>query len=408
TWDLVAITIAKVALEEILNATTDWINSGFEGNPAYATNPRQFFTNIADNIAGEFIAGSDLAFLCSPFQVQIRLALQRYHTQRRQFQCSLTKVVGNIEAFYDDFSQGGWDGWFSMTQNDANNPYGAYLEAKIELDSRVANALGIQREQLSWNSGFLSWSECVAEDSETGECRERGPTKTPGVVIESQLEGVLGSGVRQLELADELDELVSALFGQLLKQVVFGAQGLFSENSGPPPPLLALGISKSGNGSGTITSSLGDINCGTTCFALYDRGTSVTLTATPSADSIFTGWPGACFGTGTCVVGMTADKNITATFDLRNTLNIFKSGTGTGTVTSAPAGINCGSSCSVDYSYGTSVTLTATPSADSIFTGWSGACSVIQNRIESCTASMTTTINVEAAFAEISDNENNQ
>ena len=227
TWDSIAIAIAKVALEQILQATTDWVRTGFEGNPAYATDPTQFFTDIADNIAGEFIAGSDLAFLCSPFQTRIRLALQRYYTQRRQFQCTLTDVVANIDAFYNDFSQGGWDGWFVMTQNDVNNPYGAYLQAQIELDARIAKALGIQDKELNWNSGFLSWKECIMKDNNTGKCLQRGPVQTPGIVIEKQLNEVLPTGLRQLELADEFDELVSALFVQLLKQVVFSAKGLF-------------------------------------------------------------------------------------------------------------------------------------------------------------------------------------
>src|SRR3990167_5361275 len=43
TWDSIAIAIAKVALEQILQDTTDWVRNGFEGNPAYATDPAQFF-----------------------------------------------------------------------------------------------------------------------------------------------------------------------------------------------------------------------------------------------------------------------------------------------------------------------------------------------------------------------------
>ena len=67
TLDGIALAIAKLALEQILNATTAWVRSGFEGNPAYVTDPLQFFTKIADNIAGEFIKGSELGFLFSPF-----------------------------------------------------------------------------------------------------------------------------------------------------------------------------------------------------------------------------------------------------------------------------------------------------------------------------------------------------
>ncbi|MBI2674011.1 MAG: hypothetical protein HYX23_01890 [Candidatus Zambryskibacteria bacterium] len=328
TWDLIAITIAKLALEQILNATTAWINNGFEGNPAYVTDPLQFFTKIADNIAGEFIQGSELGFLCSPFQAKIRIALAQYHTRRRQFQCTLTQVVANIENFYDDFSQGGWDAWFVMTQNDINNPYGAFLETKIELDERIAQALGLQNLRLSWDSGFLGWSECIREDPDTGECLERGPTKTPGKVIEDQLENVLGSGVRQLELADEFDELVAALFSQLLKQIFSSGQGLFNGtgfgnstsgggNTGGPIT-YTLDIYKSGTGSGIVTSQPAGINCGSTCAASFPNGTSVTLTATPSAGSVFTKWfGGACSNetSPTCTIPMTAVKNTIAIFD---------------------------------------------------------------------------------------------
>lgn len=405
TWDLIGITIAKIALEQILQATTDWINSGFEGNPAYATDPAQFFTNIADGIAGDFIAGSDLAFLCSPFQIRVRLALQQYHTQRRQFQCTLTQVVGNIDAFYNDFSKGGWKGWFSMTQNNTNNPYGAYLEAQIELDSRIASAIGIQDKQLSWNSGFISWAECTRKAPGTGECLERGPVKTPGKVIESQLENVLGTGVKQLELADEFDELVSALFVQLLKQVVFGVKGLFSEDggqggySGFTPNPLTLGVSKLGTGSGTVTSSPAGINCGPTCSASYGHDTSVVLTASSSPGSMFAGWPGFCFGTDSCTVSMTGDKDVTAIFSLSAILNISKSGTGVGTVTSNPPGINCGPICRVEYPNDLSVMLTATPAFGSTFTGWfGGGCPNITS--PTCVIPMTADRNVTATFTQ--------
>jgi len=228
TYDSLIIAAAKILIKAILDATIDWVNRGFEGNPAYATNPAQFFKKIADTMAGKFIEGSELGFLCSPFQVQIRLALRKYHTQRQQYQCTLTSVISNINAFYNDFSQGGWDAWFVMTQNDVNNPYGAYVQAQIDLDARIASAVGIQNTKLSWDSGFLSWSVCQEKDPNTGECTIRGPVKTPGKVIESQLENTFGTEIRQLELADELDELVNALFLQLLKKTVNSASGLFN------------------------------------------------------------------------------------------------------------------------------------------------------------------------------------
>jgi peptidoglycan/xylan/chitin deacetylase (PgdA/CDA1 family) len=76
----------------------------------------------------------------------------------------------------------------------------------------------------------------------------------------------------------------------------------------------ALTVTKSGTGSGTVTSSTGGINCGATCSASYTSGAAVTLTAAAASGSTFGGWSGACTGTGTCTVTMTAARSVTATF----------------------------------------------------------------------------------------------
>ena len=52
-------------------------------------------------------------------------------------------------------------------------------------------------------------------------------------------------------------------------------------------------LSVSTTGSGTVTSSPAGIDCGATCSAVYDQGTTVTLTPTPAAGWSFAGWSGA-------------------------------------------------------------------------------------------------------------------
>jgi endoglucanase len=162
---------------------------------------------------------------------------------------------------------------------------------------------------------------------------------------------------------------------------------------------FALTVTRAGNGTGTVTSNVGGINCGATCSANIASGTSVTLTATPAAGSTFAGWTGACTNaTGACTVSMTQARAVTATFNTASNtfaLNLTRVGTGTGTVTSAPAGINCGTTCTANYAGGTSVTLTATAAAGSTFAGWSGACT---NATGTCTVSMTVARNVTATF----------
>ncbi len=76
-----------------------------------------------------------------------------------------------------------------------------------------------------------------------------------------------------------------------------------------------LTVSKSGTGSGTVSSSPSGISCGATCSESATTGTTVTLTATPASGSTFGGWSGGgCSGTGSCTVTMSSNQAITATF----------------------------------------------------------------------------------------------
>jgi hypothetical protein len=164
------------------------------------------------------------------------------------------------------------------------------------------------------------------------------------------------------------------------------------------PTQYTLTVSKTGSGSGTVTSSPTGIDCGSDCTETYDQGTSVTLTATPASGSTFGGWSGdADCSDG--VVTMNANMTCTATFNpqvVGYTLTVLKSGTGSGTVTSSPAGINCGSDCSETYTKVQKVKLTAKADANSTFTGWSGGgCS----GTKTCTVTVDTAVTVTADFA---------
>ena len=108
-------------------------------------------------------------------------------------------------------------------------------------------------------------------------------------------------------------------------------------------PVLAteqftLTVEKDGDGTGTVISDDGKINCGADCEETYETFTSgklgpplgVTLTATPDEGSVFTAWGQDCGcagdlrskvgfdpGTGPCTVGMAGgNRTCTATFGL--------------------------------------------------------------------------------------------
>ena len=121
----------------------------------------------------------------------------------------------------------------------------------------------------------------------------------------------------------------------------------------------------SGDGYGSLDSIPSGIDCGITCTASFDSNMVVTLTASPSITSNFTGWSGDCTGAANCVITIDSAKSVTATFDLRRyELTTIITGTGNGVISKTPDAIS--------YTYGTTVTLAATPSITSTFTGWSG------------------------------------
>jgi hypothetical protein len=104
------------------------------------------------------------------------------------------------------------------------------------------------------------------------------------------------------------------------------------------PPEFSFAVTKSGNGSGTVTCN------GVACAAKYPTGTKVTLMAAPDSGSTFGGWAGGgCTGTGTCTVTVEGNTAITAKFALNppannnnssnNSSNSQNSGNNTGTTT---------------------------------------------------------------------------
>jgi hypothetical protein len=146
-----------------------------------------------------------------------------------------------------------------------------------------------------------------------------------------------------------------------------------------PARTFTLTAATDGTGSGSVTADHGAVSdcghVGGTCSDSYPDGDDVTLSPTADAGSAFAGWVGCDNVAGDlCTVDMNADKNVTATFNAvpQRRLTVSKAGIGSGSVSSSPAGITCGATCDALFDEGTQVTLTATPAANSTFTGWSG------------------------------------
>jgi hypothetical protein len=286
--DRLATMAAKQLIRQITASVVNWINSGFQGSPSFLQNPGAFFLDVADQTTGEFLAttGGPLTALCSPFSINIRLALAfKYHPQiQKRYSCTLGTIINNtgnavqnasINGFTaGDFKQGGWPAFISLSTEPQNNVYGAYLTANSELSWRVANAQYQQRDELTNGKGFLSWRDpkCkaavrknnaeltsaanedeyldtvntnrsnITDEDAAIDSYNQGtnatamrseadcPIQTPGSVIGGTLQNHLDGPLRELELVDNINQIVNALFAQLAVQVLQKGLGTVSSS----------------------------------------------------------------------------------------------------------------------------------------------------------------------------------
>lgn len=251
--------IVKGILQRLTSSVVNWINSGFKGNPSFVTDSAGFFADIGGELVGKFVSNfGPLSGLCSPFSIDLRLALAfKYRPYQRKYSCTLNDIIKNVKNAGEnasingftagDFKQGRWPAFVSLSTEPQNNVYGAYLQADSDIRYQIGKEQGQKQKELDQGRGFLSWKNCVPDTTslEANEAQsyaelfEKGTperiaadkeaaayqkctTETPGSVIAGVLDKQLGAPTDQLNLADEFNEIVNALFAQLVTTVLQG------------------------------------------------------------------------------------------------------------------------------------------------------------------------------------------
>ncbi|GEM_PF-4020052 len=219
--DGIAYGLINAIIAQLADSLTQWINSGFQGSPGFITHPENFFLNVANEASGQLINDLGANFLCEPFSFDLKLGfnlgLDIPKLRKKKVQCTLIGALNNAQSFAaytaGDFDVGGMPGWISISQPQ-NNPYGAFIYASAEIQAEGVRQKELSLIQSNWNNGFKSVTDKVNK-----------AIKTPGVVVEKQLNDSLDSGKRRIEAADEINEIIGALLGQLLSSLTNGLNG---------------------------------------------------------------------------------------------------------------------------------------------------------------------------------------
>jgi len=174
---------------------------------------------------------------------------------------------------------------------------------------------------------------------------------------------------------------------------------------------LTLGIRLSRDEEGRVTSDPAGIDCRSEddakCEAVFPPHTQVKLTATPTSPNTFRTFSPGCEKTGanTCTITVDDQKTwagvawnneslpqLATTIDVQ--FRLTKGGNGSGRVTASK--LDCGPTCTAQYGFGKSVTLTAAPDQGSTFDGWNGVCSKTQTN---CTFAVGPITSLKVLFA---------
>ncbi len=267
--DAIAYTLAKQALTQVTNKTLNWVNTGFGGNPFYVRNIDSFLGSIKNDQIRDYIRIADNINTNNGDGVSVGVTnkiIEMLTGRSAGIPVPSTQSEQKYDAFTKDFTQGGWDAWYNMTQL-GENPIAGVLTTSQQLGKNIGQQQINTKAEVSQGNGFLSQKQCVAwepltasndyleEDATGTKVCTKYETVTPGSVIAAQTQTVTNSSTRQLEAADELNEVLGAFFDSLLNKLFNKGLQTLGRNSGDNFGNSLSGFG--GAGSNVVTGSNG-------------------------------------------------------------------------------------------------------------------------------------------------------
>ena len=256
-----ALVAARTAIQSMTQSIVTWINSGFDGSPAFATNLGVNIRQLQDGVANDFLNQlQQNASISSPHLAQaintVRTGYLLYSSREgiaRRLQYTLGQYSNNPDAFLrGDFSNGGFNAWFALGRDCGNDSFCTERTTEEELLRRLDSRTQELLHEFDAGRGFLSWrGDCknnktgsvvegrdlsLSDANDNYDCEIR----TPGSVLAGQIDFLASQPQLQLTVATSIDQILGALASQLVSQVI------------GPGGLLGAGGSSGSSGSGTV------------------------------------------------------------------------------------------------------------------------------------------------------------
>ncbi len=229
--DGVLIQMRETLVSYLISSVVKWANQGFNGGSAFPANYNlHMLEDISDPVTEQFLSGSAAQSIPQPFQRDVVTALaQKYSDTTRNagsgLECPLSATQLQACLAGDWNGCGGREGFNILSSYSSCNKIFAYRNAATKMNETISAAQTQEDKYLGYGSGVQSAKQNETIDLGDGTTVSVERVVTPGFLIAEQLKQIIGTGIRQTENADEIDEMISALMSNIGTEMLTGLNG---------------------------------------------------------------------------------------------------------------------------------------------------------------------------------------
>ena len=208
-------------VQKVNKSTIDWVNNGFDGKPAYMTDPYSVLRTTTEKVVEDVVYGDySLKHISPDFELPLKFAINDYYFGQKPGELSY-QPVSTVNKYEDDevFS---WSKFLDMGTNPANSLFSNYYNLIDDIDRVVGERGSNLQEEIDRGKGYLSLRQCEDgwEYDGSSEAAKHCKIVTPGYTIAEQVNKAISSDVDRVIFANEVDELMGVLVDGLLSKTL--------------------------------------------------------------------------------------------------------------------------------------------------------------------------------------------
>ena len=223
--EVISSKLQQNAINDITQSTMNWVNSGFDGRPAYVTNPFSVLRTTKEQVVDSVIFGDHLYYIDPDQELDLKFAINQHFFGRQQvgelsYRPKLDREITlNEQGTRELFS---WSNILENNLNPHNNIMFNYFNLIDDIGNVIQTRSSVIEGEIRQSDGFLSVRHCEPgwEWDGSPESAKRCKITTPGNIISEKVSRVVNSDIDRVLFADDTDELMLALsnniFGQAL------------------------------------------------------------------------------------------------------------------------------------------------------------------------------------------------